>query len=351
MKYRHFIFLIFILIFICIFISACTDTDKNLLPTEDIFLEINDAETPKNEITANKNTFSNQINIAYPTKLSEMVYPEWINLSENFETDYKIYSPIDHDYNRKKSEEDGIDNFTWEFADIWRQELDYQYNKCIKNMPEEYQERFIIQQSAWEDYFYNDVFPEIAIKIDENGILLGYGYEREATLIWLDRIRNRTLEIMRIQRFIKNINTVEFYYQTQEKIISEQEAVELVINLFFNENDFEASEDGNGLLKKFKKKDCYLGYIDYIHNELENYYLFQYYEIIIDETEVIPETEATNDTADAEYMPMYANHSVTYNWYKVDIETEEVIPMYIKDERGRTRLNENYEQITTEENE
>jgi len=337
MKSKYLI-LILILFFICVFMTACTDTEKDLLPDQDVFLDIENIEVSENNITTNENISKNQTNIIYSKSLSEMIYPEWINLSENFEMDYKIYSPIDHDYNIKRAEADFFDSYAWEFADIWRKELDYQYNKCIKNMPEKFMEQFIKQQSSWEDYFYSDVFPEIAVSVDENGIVTGYGYENEATLIWLDRIRTRTLEIMRVQQFLESIDTIEFYYETKEEIISEKEAVELVINLFFDENDFELSEDGNGLLKKFKNKNYYLGYIDYIHNESENYYLLQYYELVTDE---VVTDENGVDTA--------ANHSVTYNWYKVNIETREAIPMYRKNERGYMQYNENYEQTSEEE--
>ena len=336
LKYKHLLFILIFSVFICIFMISCTDKeiDISLTEDEDIIVTQEIEKMIQTEVVSTEK----QISFSHPNKLSDIVYPEWINLSENFGLDYKIYSPIDDVYNLKRLEDNFIENFAWEFADIWRQELDYQYNKCIKNISDEYEERFINQQSSWEDYFYNDVFPDIAINYDENGMLIGYGYEGEATLIWLDRLRTRTLEIMRIQRFIEKIDTVEFYYSAEEKIISEKEAVELVVNLFFDENDFELSEDGPGLLKKFKNKDYYLGYIDYIHNEFEHYYLIQHYEIV--ENEIVTNEEGED---------IIANHSVTYNWFKVDMETREVIPMFYKDERGRTVLNENYEQATREE--
>ena len=143
----------------------------------------------------------------YPKALSETVYPEYILLSENFWTATEIYSPIDHAYNQNRAQADFIDSFAGEYEIIWRRELEYQYNKCIQNMPEEYKEKFALQQLAWEEYFDNDVFPEIAqIYDEEDNNIGGYGFSREATLIRLDRVRTRTIEIMRIQTHIDGLN-------------------------------------------------------------------------------------------------------------------------------------------------
>ena len=71
----------------------------------------------------------NQIVIPRQMTLSEMVYPEWICLSENIWADYRIYSPIDHDYNIVRQKADFIDSFAGEFAEIWRHEMDFQYDK------------------------------------------------------------------------------------------------------------------------------------------------------------------------------------------------------------------------------
>ena len=159
---------------------------------------------------------SEYFQIPSPHQLSDTLYPEWIFLSENFHNSAMIYSPIDHDYNIKRAEADFIDGFTGEFIDIWRQEMEFQYDKCIQNMPKKFKEQFIKQQSSWEDYMENNIFPEIAPHVfitdnEDNGP--GYGFIREADIIYLDKIRTRTIEIMRCQIYIDGINA-EFQYKS-----------------------------------------------------------------------------------------------------------------------------------------
>jgi len=62
-----------------------------------------------------------------PIPLSEMVYPEYILLSENHWEAVKLYSPIDRAYNKSRLVTDFIDSYANEFLSIWRLELDYQY--------------------------------------------------------------------------------------------------------------------------------------------------------------------------------------------------------------------------------
>jgi hypothetical protein len=144
-----------------------------------------------------------------------MVYPEWIWLSENVWTNHGIYSPIDHDYNIIRLDADFIDSFAGEFAMIWWEEMEYQYNQCLNNMPERFVKQFVEQQASWEKYYLNDVFPEIAMYKDDGdgSIVMGYGYEREATLIRLDKIRARTIDIMRVQSNMDSIDDIEFSYK------------------------------------------------------------------------------------------------------------------------------------------
>ena len=156
-----------------------------------------------------------QSKIPSPTQLSDTLYPEWIFLSENSYNSAKIYSPIDYDYNIRFVNQDFIGDTAYEFIEIWRQEMDFQYNKCIENMPEKHKIKFIEQQEAWQKYIDNDVFPEIAFYGDEEELTLGYGFTRESFLIYMDRIRARTIEIMRIECFI-NDTTVEFHYKSIE---------------------------------------------------------------------------------------------------------------------------------------
>ena len=149
-----------------------------------------------------------------PHQLSDTLYPEWIFLSENFRNRTKIYSPIDHDYNIKVVNQDFIGDTAYEFIKIWQDEMNYQYTQCINNIPEEYKEKFEKQQESWQKYIDNDVFPEIA-QYGDGEILLGYGFVRESYLIYMDKIRTRTIEIMRIECFINGI-TVDFNYNSIE---------------------------------------------------------------------------------------------------------------------------------------
>ena len=149
-----------------------------------------------------------------PIPLSETVYPEYILLSENHWEAVKLYSPIDRAYNKSRLYADFIDSYASEFTSIWRKELDYQYAKCLNNMPEKHKKEFAAQQSAWETYYDNDVFPEIAFFEGT-----GYGYTREAFLIRLDRVRRRTIEIMRIQTHIEGIS-VAFSDEVTRPIIA-----------------------------------------------------------------------------------------------------------------------------------
>jgi len=217
MIYKH-LFLIFVLS-ICIFTNSCTDiinedTYESDPPTQNYIIITENSDITQISIIADEYP---QIEIPYQKTLNEMVYPEWICLSENFWLNFKIYSPIDHDYNKKRLKADFIDSFASEFAAIWRKEMDFQYNKCIENISEEYKEKFVNQQLAWEEYFHNDVFPEIAMYDAGDGITVGYGYVREAQLIYLDRIRSRTIEIMRIQPYINGIDIIEFDYESIEE--------------------------------------------------------------------------------------------------------------------------------------
>jgi len=208
MKYKY----LFFILLICIFINSCinTDIDNTISPTKNDTIKTENNNIPQISNDINENSQINQ------KTLSEMIYPEWIYLSENFWVDYRIYSPIDHDYNIKRLTADFIDSFTWEFSDIWRQEMEFQYNKCIKNMPEKYLEQFTEQQSYWEKYFSSNIFPEIAMYGDEKDLTLRYGYIREATLIQLDKIRSRTIEIMKVQIYMENIDIIEFNYKPFE---------------------------------------------------------------------------------------------------------------------------------------
>jgi hypothetical protein len=89
--------------------------------------------------------------------------------------------------------------------------MEYQFEKCLSGLPEEHKADFEKQQSAWEEYFENDIFAEIAITEDETGMETGTGYTREAQLIRLDRLRSRTLEIMHIRYSIEDTQ-IEFQY-------------------------------------------------------------------------------------------------------------------------------------------
>ncbi|MCL1805605.1 MAG: hypothetical protein FWG28_06360 [Clostridiales bacterium] len=91
--------------------------------------------------------------------------------------------------------------------------MDFQYNKCLNSMPEKYVEQFKEQQSSWEKYLSNDVFPEIAMIDIEDGVTIGFGYYREAAFIRLDKIRARTIDIMRVQSNMDNIDDIEFSYK------------------------------------------------------------------------------------------------------------------------------------------
>ena len=202
------ILFIFTIMFV---LAACSDSQAidfavGSLPHE---AETGSPVVPEDADTARCAVITEEIQAIppYPKTLSETVYPEYILLSENFWTATEIYSPIDHAYNQSRLQADFIDSFAGEYEIIWRQELEYQYHKCIQNMPEEYKEKFALQQLAWEEYVDNDVFPEIAqIHDEEDNNIGGYGFVREAALIRLDRVRTRTIEIMRMQTHIDGLN-------------------------------------------------------------------------------------------------------------------------------------------------
>lgn len=102
--------------------------------------------------------------------------------------------------------------------------------------------------------------------------------------------------------------------------ISEEEALELVKNLF-DEGAFEPLDSENGsLVYRFKNSSYMLQYDNYISDESGEYHLIHEYEIVIDDAQT------------------GAGHTATANWYKVDAKTGEITPMFLED---RT-CNENY---------
>ena len=158
----------------------------------------------------------NQMSALVPRTLSEMVYPETILLSENYWTATALFSPIDHDYNKQRLHAYHIDTFAGEFEEIWRQELAHQYEKTMSGIPEEYRAQLAWQQASWEAYFDNDVFPGIAMTIEEEtGHYVGEGFVREARLIRLDRVRARTIEILQLQTHIAGMD-IAFHYKAEE---------------------------------------------------------------------------------------------------------------------------------------
>jgi len=195
---------IFILIFCAYIILILFSCDNN---NNKILIE----NTSNENITSYSNT-TEQFQAPAPKQLSDMFYPEWIFLSENFHNSTKLYSPIDHDYNIKAGNQDFIGNAAYEFVNIWREEMNFQYNKCLESMPEKYKIEFTEQQKSWQKYIDDDVFPEIAQYTDDDGLVFGEGFIRESYLIYMDKIRTRTIEIMRDECFIDGI-TVEFHYQ------------------------------------------------------------------------------------------------------------------------------------------
>lgn len=225
---KQFIYFLFLSIFIALNIG-CTVNEKALsnelsdtsvnaaIPEDDSkrIVEPQDGNEVKNDAEKaiisleNDNVQPDKAqNTLYSTPLSLVVYPEWINLTENHHTFSKMYSPIDHDYNIRASNQDFIGDAADEFEDIWMQELEYQYNQCLKIMPEEFKDQFIKQQSAWLEYHKNDVFNYI-------GGSRGWGYIREWKLISMNRIRERTLDIMRVV-FLIGGTDVEFNYGSIE---------------------------------------------------------------------------------------------------------------------------------------
>ena len=191
------IFILIICIYTILILLSCS---KNIIENQTEIVEdiIEDLQTPTEE------------------QLSNTFYPEWISLSENFYNSAKLYSPIDHDYNIKAKNQYFIGDAAYEFIKIWQEELDFQYNKCLQNIPEKFKEQFIKQQAAWEEYFSNDIFPEIAMTVDEEGIETSYGFVRESFLTKMDKIRDRTIEIMRMDCFINGL-TAEFHYESKDK--------------------------------------------------------------------------------------------------------------------------------------
>jgi len=134
-------------------------------------------------------------------------YPEQIFLSENFNDATKVYSPIDHDYNLQLKEEKSIGGAASVFTDTWLQELNYQYNKCLNNIPGEYKDKFVKSQSSWKAYIDGDVYN--GVSGDE-----AYGDSNRWYLIHMDIIRARTIEIMRIE-YLCGMQ-VGFSYQSAE---------------------------------------------------------------------------------------------------------------------------------------
>ena len=113
--------------------------------------------------------------------------------------------------------------------------------------------------------------------------------------------------------------------EISQKISSEKEAVDLVASIYFIENDFEEFfENEYGAGYKFKDKNYYLMCEGSYEDESGKIYVVHNYQVVIDD-------EETGE-----------GHTATFNWYHVNAETKEIIPMIIYDENGEVQLNEDY---------
>jgi len=191
------------------------------------------------------------------SQLSLVSYPEWVFLSENYFDTEKIYSPIDHDYNLKSSQQDFIGDAANEFRFTWAAELDFQCNELLQILPAEQKAKFMKQQSAWQEYLDNDYFSSVV-----EDYQMGYGYTREYMLIAMDRIRTRTLEVLRIRYLLRESDDPlpDFYYSTPAKPLEIE--------------DFFVSDGKNTIILDFPYIDFD---IDMIEEEIENSYVGELY--------------------------------------------------------------------------
>ena len=113
--------------------------------------------------------------------------------------------------------------------------------------------------------------------------------------------------------------------ENNQTIFSPKEAVDLVASIYFIENDFEEFfENEYGAGYKFKDKNYYLMCEGSYEDESGKIYVVHNYQVVIDD-------EETGE-----------GHTATFNWYHVNAETKEIIPMIIYDENGEVQLNEDY---------
>ena len=133
--------------------------------------------------------------------------------------------------------------------------------------------------------------------------------------IFATSCKNSKKECLPIQTDITDI------IESDKPKLSPQEAIELVINQYFDETEFETLDEENGLVYKFKDTNYYIVYENQVQDGMKNYYSIRVYESVINDEE---------------------SHIATYNWYKVDVETGEILPMFIFDESGEVYINENY---------